>query len=102
MSIISLIMPTLPEFYRARRVALGLTQERAAIAAGVSRRTLVDFETGGDGISLGNLNRLMRAVGLELAAREVSPRPTLDELTEEYGVEDSHISRERARGKKGR
>ncbi len=95
-------MIMLRELYRARRVRLGLTQERAAIAAGVSRRTLVDFETGGDGISLGNLNRLMRAVGFELAARDVSPRPTLDELPHEYGPEDSRIGRQRARSKKER
>jgi transcriptional regulator with XRE-family HTH domain len=86
--------------YRERRISLGLTQEQAATAAGVSRRTLIDFETGGERISLRNLNRLLRAVGLELATRERSPRPTLDELADHYRGEEIQKPRQRARRKK--
>ncbi len=100
MSTIWVIMRELAQTFRERRVALGLTQEQAAAAAGLSRRTLIDFETGGSGISLGNLNRLLRAVGLALALREGSTRPTLDELADQYRGEDNPPLRRRARSKK--
>lgn len=93
-------MPSLAEAFRERRLHLDLTQEQAAAAAGLSRRTLIDFESGGDRISVGNLDRLLNAVGLELAARERSPRPTLDELSGLYGGEDAPKPRQRARPKK--
>lgn len=86
--------------YRTRRIELGLTQETAARAAGISRRTLVAFESGGGGISLTNLKRLLSAVGLELATREATARPTLDELSTSYGGEEPKPLRKRARRKK--
>ena len=93
-------MTSIAEALRQRRVAKGLTQDQAASAAGVSRRTLSDFEAGGDRISLANLNRLLRALGLELAAREASGRPTLDELSDRYRGEEDTKTRQRARRKK--
>ncbi|MEO7812041.1 MAG: helix-turn-helix domain-containing protein [Usitatibacter sp.] len=87
--------------YRARRISLGLTQEAAARAAGISRRTLTAFEGGAGGLSLANLKRLMSAVGLVLAAREATSRPTLDELSSHYGGEEPKPLRKRAR-RKGR
>ena len=86
--------------FRDRRISLGLTQEQAATAAGLSRRTLSDFENGGGKISLANLNRLLRATGLELATREASGRPTLDELADRYRGEEVPIARRRARHKR--
>jgi transcriptional regulator with XRE-family HTH domain len=88
--------------YRSRRISLGITQEAAAEAAGVSRRTLVAFESGKGGISLANLRRLLAAVGLELATREAAPRPTLDELAGHYPGDEPSAPRRRARKKAGR
>ena len=98
-----LIMVSMSDLFRERRIRLGLTQEQAAAAAGLSRRTVIDFETGGERISIGNLARLLGAIGLELTARERSPRPTLDELPDQYRGEESRITRQRARpGKRAR
>ena len=89
-------MEALPVIFRARRIALGLTQEQAAEAAGLGRGTLIAFERGEGGISLANLRRLMAAVGLELATREATRRPTFDELAERYGADDKPALRKRA------
>ena len=93
-----LSMDKLPATFRARRIALGLSQAQAAEAAGISRGTVVAFENGDGRISLVNLRRLMLAVGLELSTREASKRPTLDELSEHYADADAPPSRKRARG----
>lgn len=93
-------MDKLFEIFRLRRIALGLTQEQAATAAGVGARTLAAFEGGQGGISLANLRRLMGAVGLELATREASRRPTLDELPQRYGGDEARPMRKRAPRKK--
>jgi transcriptional regulator with XRE-family HTH domain len=89
-------MDTLSEIFRARRLALGLTQAQAAAAAGLGTRTLVAFENGQGRISLANLRRAMAIVGLELTAREASRRPTLDELSERYTGEEPEPKRKRA------
>lgn len=86
--------------FRQRRIDQGLTQDEVAAAAGVSRKTLSELEAGREKITLGKLSRLLRAVGLELATREASPRPTLDELADRYRGEDASTSRRRARRKK--
>lgn len=93
-------MSPVTEALRQRRVARGLTQGQVAAAAGVSRRTLSDLETGRERITLGNLNRVLRAVGLELATREAAGRPTLDELSDRYRGEEAPKTRQRARRKK--
>lgn len=94
-------MTPIAKTYRQRRVSQGLTQDQTAAAAGISRKTLSDFEAGGDGISLGNLNRLLRVLGLELATREASGRPTLDELADRYrSEEEAPKTLQRARRKK--
>lgn len=100
MSIIVLIMKPIAAAFRERRVRLGLTQDQAAAAAGLSRRTLSDFENGGGRISLANLKRLLQVAGLELTTREAIGRPTLDELSDRYQGEDAPIVRQRARRKK--
>jgi transcriptional regulator with XRE-family HTH domain len=74
--------------FRQRRIALGLTQRQVAAAANVSTRTLSDFESGGNRISLANLNRLLGVVRLTLVLRESALRPTLDQLAERYRGED--------------
>jgi transcriptional regulator with XRE-family HTH domain len=100
LSKILLIMASIAETVRLRRVSQGLTQDQAAAAAGLSRRTLSDFEAGRERITLGNLNRLLRALGLELATREASGRPNLDELGDRYRGEEAAKRRRRARRKK--
>ena len=89
MSNLLLIMQSIALQYRQRRVNLGLTQAQAAAAAGMSRRTLSDFEGGGNRISLVNLTRLLNAVGLALTLRDAAIRPTLDELSDRYRGEDA-------------
>ena len=100
MGIIMPIMKQLAEAFRERRIRLGLTQQQAAAAAGLSRRTISDFENGGGRISLANLGRLLRVTGLELATREAIGRPTLDELSNRYRGEETPKVRRRARRKK--
>ncbi len=95
-------MESIEQAFRARRISLGLTQEGVARAAGLARRTVTEFEGGKSGITLGNLNRLLRAVGLELNTREASKRPTLDELSDRYNVDEAPVARRRARRKTAR
>ena len=84
--------------FRDRRIELGMTQDDAARAAGITRKTLSEFENGRGRMSLNNLNRLLRSVGLELAVREAARRPTLDELSDRYqGQEREHRRRARPR-----
>jgi len=100
MSNILLVMDTIASTFRRRRLALGMTQEEAAKAATIARRTLNAFENGGARISLANLRRLMAVVGLELFTREAARRPTLDELSASYDGEEPTPPRKRARRKK--
>lgn len=93
-------METLAETYRRHRVARGLTQNEVATAAGISRKTLSDFENGRSGITLANLQRLLRVVGLALTVRDASSRPTLDELSTRYAGQEPNKARQRARAKK--
>jgi transcriptional regulator with XRE-family HTH domain len=74
--------------FRARRLALRLTQQDAAARALLTRKTVSDFENGRSSISLANLRRLLAAVGLELSVREAARRPTLDELAGRYALDD--------------
>jgi transcriptional regulator with XRE-family HTH domain len=78
--------------FRNRRLAFALTQEQAAQRARLTRKTVSDFENGRSSISLANLSRLLAAVGLELAVREASARPTLDELASRYPVDEALAS----------
>jgi transcriptional regulator with XRE-family HTH domain len=89
-------MDMLSDTFRARRIAMRMTQEHAAVSAGLAKRTLAAFESGEGRISLANLRRLMAVVGLELTTREASRRPTLDELSECYGDDELQPLRKRA------
>jgi len=48
-----------------RRKESGMTQKELALLAGVSKPTLINFEKGELGISLGNAMKILRVVGLE-------------------------------------
>lgn len=95
-------MKALSQQFKARRLALGLTQAETAERARLSRKTLSDFENGKAAISLSNLERLVGAVGLELTFRERSPRPTLDELPARYGGPEPDAAPTRQRARKPR
>jgi len=88
-------MERIEDLFRKRRIALGLSQAETAAAAQLSVRALAYFETGRAGISLANLRRLLGVVGLDVCAREASPRPTLDELPGRYDEEDMPQVRKR-------
>ena len=93
-------MRSLPQAVSRRRLALGLTQEEVARRARITRKTLSSFETGPRlRVSLGTLARILAAVGLELAVREASRRPTLDELATRYAepAEEPAPKRKRVR-----
>lgn len=75
------------EQVRDARKTLGLTQQQAADAAGVSRLTLSRLETGRlREIGYGPLLRLLHAVNLDLRLTTLNRgRPTLDDLLQEAG-----------------
>ncbi|WP_024300955.1 helix-turn-helix domain-containing protein [Pseudogulbenkiania sp. MAI-1] len=52
---------------RQARQFLGWSQDKLATAAGVSRRMLVNIESGDSNVSLGTLDRLAAALGLSFA-----------------------------------
>lgn len=73
-------MSSLEEEFRLARVRLKKTQDIVAREAGVSRKTVSDFEGGHGGIRLTNLKRLLQCVGLQLATRTAAVRPVMEEL----------------------
>lgn len=81
-------MNTLRDAFLERRLKLGLTQEQTAAGAGLTRKTVSDFENGKSSMTVANLGRLLRVVGLELTTREAAPRPTLDELAGRYADDE--------------
>jgi transcriptional regulator with XRE-family HTH domain len=56
---------------KSRRKRLGVTQLEVANLSGVNRETVVRAEGGDEGVSVGTLARIARAVGLELALEPV-------------------------------
>jgi transcriptional regulator with XRE-family HTH domain len=84
---------------RRHRLERGITQEAVAHAARLTRKTVSDFENGNISISAANLSRLLAAVGLELAVRELSRRPNLDELAQRYCGEEAQDDEPRRRAR---
>jgi len=72
--------PLVHDLVNARKVQK-FTQQQLADMAGVSRRTIVLIEAGGD-CTLGTLRRMATALGMEMQAYKPQP-PTLDDLTRE-------------------
>ncbi len=85
-------MKSLETDFREARVRLNKTQGDVAREAGVSRKTVSDFEVGMDGIRLANLKRLLQCVGLQLAIRPLSTRPVMEELGKLYPDEPAEPS----------
>src|SRR3954469_1974208 len=92
-------MKAIRDAFLERRVQRGITQDAAARAAGLTRKTVSDFENGKSSISVSNLSRLLAAVGLQLAAVEASRRPTLDELASRYTGEEAPADGKRRRAR---
>jgi transcriptional regulator with XRE-family HTH domain len=90
-------MKSVRQAFIDRRLALRITQAALAAAAGLTQKTVSDFETAKTSITLVNLERLLAVLGLELTTREASPRPTLDELAQRYPDEEEQSASARAR-----
>ena len=67
---------------RQKREALGLTQQAAADAAGVSREWLGSFESGKPGVSLSRVLTVLNTLhlGLELSDMEADEDTALDDV----------------------
>ena len=69
---------------RARR----MTQAELAERAGISRRALVDLESGKRDIGLRKLIRILDSLGLSLAVRGGADRPTEAQLRDMFREDD--------------
>lgn len=72
--------PLIQDIVRARK-SQHFTQAQLAEMSGVSRRTIVLIEAGGD-CTLSTLHRVTAALGLRLTA-QIKHIPTLDDVTRE-------------------
>lgn len=79
-----------------RRKALGLSQAALAKKAGVGHSTLDALENGRLGeLGFSKINKLLTALGMELALQETSARrPTLEDLMREE-ADDQGLDRQR-------
>lgn len=59
---------------RALRQKIGLSQEALAIASGVSRRMIINIETGDANVSLATLDRLAEAMGVRFSDIVLAPQ----------------------------
>jgi len=59
--------PELGNVIRARRKALGITQAELSDLSGISVRTIVEIESGGNSISLKRLLPVLATLGLRLS-----------------------------------
>jgi transcriptional regulator with XRE-family HTH domain len=95
-------MKPIRDAFHERRLARGMSQEAAARAAGLTRKTVSDFENAKSSLSLVNVARLLAAVGLELTVREAGRRPNLDELADRYSVDEDPTAARRRVGRRPR
>ena len=76
----------LGELLRARRKALGLSQQQVAGANGMSRVTLSRFENGIlPELGIRKVMAICATLGLELTVKDAARRPTLQDLVVEQG-----------------
>jgi len=66
--------PALGRIVRATRRALGLTQPKLALSAGVGVRFLVDIERGKPTAQIGKIMQVLAALGIEM---QLSPPTTV-------------------------
>ena len=79
--------PIVNELIRVRKERR-ISQQAVADMAGLSRRSLVAIESGGD-FTLSTLRGLCAALDIELEARPPRLRPTLDDVTAQIDVSGS-------------
>ena len=72
----------------ARRKELGQTQTQLASLAEISRRTIIDFESGNTSISLRRLTRILHALDMTLTVKHGGDRPSESELRELFKDDD--------------
>ena len=71
---------------KSRRKSLGLSQQEVAAPNGMSRVTLSNFENGKlPELGLRKVIAICATLGLEVAVKEASSRPTLRDLMAERG-----------------
>jgi transcriptional regulator with XRE-family HTH domain len=87
---------TLGEQIATKRKALGLSQATLAKMAAVGHSTLDALENGRLGeLGYSKVSKILSVLGMELKLQKArSPRPTLDELLEEDG-DDQSLDRRR-------
>jgi DNA-binding XRE family transcriptional regulator len=64
------ILLTLGDKIRMERMRAGMTQEELALVTGVGRERIIQIENGKSGVSIGAVSRVLKALGLKLAAME--------------------------------
>ncbi len=91
------VLATLGRRLAHERVRRELTQERLAAEAGVARTTVERIETG-KSVTLANLVRVLRVLGLLDALLQIVPEPSLRpvDLARGAGRERKRASRRRA------
>jgi y4mF family transcriptional regulator len=77
------MLTTLGERIRATRKNRGLTQAQVAERARVSRRSVIDVESGRETPSIGVYVRVLAALGMDLSA-DIARRPTLAEVRKRF------------------
>ena len=80
----------LADLLRSERLSAGLTQQRLADRAGVSRWWISEFEGGRARADLGHLLRVLDALGLRLQV----VRPQIDDAARARGVDLDHLLEE--------
>jgi len=65
-----------------RRKELGITQTQLAELAQISRRTIIEFESGKTSISLRRLTRILYSLDMTLTIKPGGSRPSESELRE--------------------
>lgn len=71
-----------------RRKELGLTQTQLAELAQISRRTIIDLESGKTAISLRRLTRILYALNMTVDIKPGGSRPSESELRELFKDDD--------------
>lgn len=71
-----------------RRKEQGITQSKLAELAHISRRAIIEFESGSTSISIRRLSRILSALDLTLSVKPGGPRPTESELREFFKDDD--------------
>ncbi len=79
---------TLTKVVVARRKSAGLTQAELAERAHLSRRTIIDFESGKSDLGIRRLMRILLALNLSISVAPASDRPTESELRNIFRDDD--------------